>query len=187
MYSKQKIRQTNSSSTRYTRMLPQLHIIRNNPIMPRGVHSRKVVGQFQVFPRRLVVNSWLEQDKSIKREGAVTLWGWVDFVESFPWRVWEREFGGEREVLFFPMLSTWIKQDNREKGISTLNVRAINQSLSHLCYSFMKGYLQARPLDTIRYPSLHLWCAQNSLQDSIDDRESENTHSGVNAIVSSRR
>jgi len=159
MYSKQKIRQTNSSSTRYTRMLPQLTFIRPNPIMPLGVHSRKVVGQFQVFPRRLVVNSWLEQKKSSFKRGLSHYEGgwilWNHFLDEL-----ERgSLGREREELF-SMLLTWIKQDNREKGISTLNVRAINQSLSHLCYNFMKGYLQARPLDTIRYPSLYLWCGK---------------------------
>jgi hypothetical protein len=101
MYSKQKIRQTNSSSTRYTRMLPQLTFIRPNHITPLGVHSRKVVGQFQVFPRRLVVNSWLEQKKSSFKRGLSHYEGgwilWNHFLDEL-----ERGSLGERERSFFP-------------------------------------------------------------------------------------
>lgn len=100
MYSKQKIRQTNSSSTRYTRMLPQLTFIRPNPITPLGVHSRKVVGQFLVFPRRLVVNLWLEQSKSSFNRGlddrGVGWILWNHFLDEF-----ERGSLG-RERSYFP-------------------------------------------------------------------------------------
>lgn len=60
MSSKQKTKPTNSSSTRYMKMQQRLLITRNNLIMLHGVHSRRVVGPFQVLARRHRVNSWLK-------------------------------------------------------------------------------------------------------------------------------
>ena len=56
--SKQKTKLTNSSFTKSTKMPLPLLIIRNNLIMPRGGHLRRVGGLFQVFPRRLLESSW---------------------------------------------------------------------------------------------------------------------------------